>query len=347
MRAKVLTLSVLSIFIVAMLAVFVSAATILSDDFNDGDLSGWTVTNDPTTLPGTEWTNTGTNAEAKPGSGTSLGTSNLSRTISTSGFQDIVVKYDRQLVGFGTEEEFKASWSTDGTTFVTLEETLTSTPNDGSFVSKTFNLPSSANNNANFEIRFECTSNAQADFCKLDNVVVEGTAIPPALKEPEEVRACRDDIGNPGELRVKGIDFENLGTLVLKEVSGAIYLKFGDDDEWFPLDEIEVELEIENNGDEDVDDVEVEWGIYNTKRNEMVIDFDEEDEVNIKDGDDEIIDVEFNLEDELDVDLDDLDDGKHYRFYVIATGDVDNVTADRTCAFDFENVEAFATCIFL
>ncbi len=38
----------------------------------------------------------------------------------------------------------------------------------------------------------------------------------------------------------------------------------------------------------------------------MVIDFDEEDEVNIKDGDDEIIDAEFTLEDELDVDLDDL-----------------------------------------
>ena len=310
--------------VLAMTAV--SAAAIFSDDFNDGNLNGWTITNSPTTLPGTPWNNTGTFAEAKPGNASaspSTGTSTLERTISTSGFTSITVKYDRQLVGFGSEEEFKASWTVDGVTFTALEETLNTTTNDTAFVAKTFNLPTTANNNANFKLRFECTTDAQVDLCRLDNVSVEGTS---NLGTPPEATSC-SATGNPGDLEVRKISFQN---------NGMQFNTFGKDDEWFPLEEIEVKIEVENNGNDDVDDVSIEWGLWDTRTGEWVIDIDEEDEVNIKDDDQEALTVTFTIDDDLDVDLGDLNDGNHYRLYVVATGTVDNTTAPETCTSDFE-----------
>ena len=149
--------------------------------------------------------------------------------------------------------------------------------------------------------------------------------------EPSEVAFCTNT-GNLGDLRVKDIDFTNDG------MDGK---EFGDDNEWFPLDDIEVDIEIENKGADDVDDIEVEWGIYNTKRNEWVIELDDEKDFNLKDDDEETLTVSFQLEDDLDVDLDRLDDGNHYRFYVIATGDVDNGTTPtpKTCVSDFKTAE--------
>ncbi len=149
------------------------------------------------------------------------------------------------------------------------------------------------------------------------------------IEHPSDIASCIA-VGNPGELKVKSIDFKNDG------VNGK---EFGDDNEWFPLDEIEVEIEIENNGNEDVDDIEIEWGIYNIKSEEWVLDLDDEKDFNLKDGKDEILTVSFNIEDDFDVDIDELDDGEHYRFYVTATGDVDNETAPKTCATDFETSE--------
>jgi len=262
-----------------------------------------------------------------------------------SGFDLVIntVSFDHISDNATSDMKFDVEWSLDG--FATTPTNLVSAGTSKTISALSSTTPTTSiavSNGQIFSLRISgYDSDSSTEVFSVKNLILDGTVtlIPtPPLTEPPEVTVC-NNIGNPGELRIKGIDFENLGSLVFKETSGAIYLEFGDDDEWFPLDNLEVELEIENNGDEDVDDVEVEWGIYNTKRSVMVIDFDEEDEVNIKDGDDEIVDVEFNLEDELDVDLDDLDDGKHYRFYVIATGDVDNATADRTCVADFEDLE--------
>jgi uncharacterized membrane protein len=149
------------------------------------------------------------------------------------------------------------------------------------------------------------------------------------IENPLEIQSCTD-IGNPGDLRVKSIDFKNDG------MNGK---EFGDDNEWFPLDDVEVEIEIENNGNEDVDDVEVEWGIYNTQSNEWVMDLEDEKDFNLKDGKDEILTVSFNIEDDFDVDIDELDDGDHYRFYVTARGTVDNQASDDTCVTDYETAE--------
>ena len=309
MRSKIFALLSLSVLALIMFIGAVSAATIFSDDFNDGDLVGWTVTN---------WSNTGTFAES-----TNQVNSTLERTISTSSFNTIVVKYDRRLgANWESTDNFKASWSLDGITFTTLEAANSS--NDAAFVSKTFNLPSSANNNSGFRIRFECTTSAADEFCRVDNVVIEGA---PISTTPLEIQSCTS---NPGELRVRKISFTNNG-------------QFGEKDKWFPFEEIKVEIQTENNGDYDVADISLEWGLYNTKSNEWVVDFDEEDEFDLDEGDRENFIVSFKLDDNLEVDLDELDDGQHYRLYVMITGTIDDKNSpndgDKTCAFDYKEAE--------
>lgn len=156
------------------------------------------------------------------------------------------------------------------------------------------------------------------------NLLIQGTT----SSDPPEVTSCTS-VGNPGRLRVKRIDFTN---------EGMQHRTFGSDDEWFPFEEVEVELQVKNDGDEDVDDVEISWGLWDTQAQEWVIDFDEEDTVNIRDGDTETLTFTFEIDDRMDIDLEDLNDGDHYRFYVTAEGEVDNSTSPDTCASDFEQV---------
>src|SRR3990167_3736301 len=309
---------VIGIFAVLFLMSFVSADTIFSDNFNDGDLSGWTVS------PSNNWTNPGTLANST----NTNAVASLSRTISTSGFKDIVVKYDRRTGGtWESGDGFNASWSIDGTNFFVLESLTT----DSTLTSKTFNLNSSTNNNATFQLKFKCDTNAAVEFCSIDNVIVEGT------EEPSEILSC-DSTGNSGELDVKKIKFSN---------KGMKYNTFGSDDEWFPYEEIEVQIEVKNGGDDDVDDVEISWGIWNTKTNEWVIDIDEEDTVDIKDGDTEKLTFTFVIDDDVDVDLEDLSDGENYRFYVTAEGTVDNDDSDDTCVSDFETASVIVESDFV
>lgn len=163
----------------------------------------------------------------------------------------------------------------------------------------------------------------------------------PTGELPSEAVEC-SDIGNPGDLEIKSIDFQN---------NGMQFNTFGKDDEWFPLEEIEAEIKVENNGDYDVDDIEVSWGIWDIQGNDWVLDFDKEDEVNIKDGDEETFTVTFKIDEkDLDVNLDELvDDTENYKLYVVASGTIDDNSADEldgedTCAFN-EDDEGLASVV--
>lgn len=107
---------------------------------------------------------------------------------------------------------------------------------------------------------------------------------------------------------------------------------FGDDEEWFPFDEIEIEIDVENNGNEDIDDIVVEWGLYNVDTGNWVID-DEESDFNLKEDDKETITLSFKLDD-----LDEFDEGDEYIFYVWATGD-DDYTNEDTCVKASDEIE--------
>jgi len=109
---------------------------------------------------------------------------------------------------------------------------------------------------------------------------------------------------------------------------------FGEDNEWFPLDQIEVEIEVENNGGDDIDDIEIEWGLYNRDTGKWIVD-DKESDFDLKDGKDETVLITFTL----DEDVDEFSESDEYVFYAWATGeDTDNDDED-TCASDLENIE--------
>jgi len=378
MKAKVLTLSVLSMFIVAMLAVFVSASslnipasTVMGDIQTVNDVTGTAVitfdlTNSGANSTGNLWI--GTAATVSGGSATvSFDVSSIVNGASVPVIATIT--FSNSDLGSGITGTITANGNGGNEVDTILPFTITITDTTAPVITLTGNTV------VNVEIGTTYTDEGATALDNVDGVLTVVVANPVdtavlgsyivtydvkdssgndatqvtrtvnvvPISLPLEITAC-SELGNPGELRVKDIDFNNLGILILKESSGDIYLEFGDDDEWFPLDEIEVEIEIENNGDFDIDDIEVIWGIYDTNSNKLIIEFDDEKDFNLKDGKDEIITISFQLEDDLDIDLDDLDDGKHYRFYVIATGTIDDSKAgdldgDETCASGSDNAE--------
>jgi len=322
MEAKNLTFLIASIFALVFLIGLTSAATIFSEDFDSGNLDDWTVTG---------WTNEGVYATSSD-----LNATELSRTISTSGFETITISYERELgADWESADFFKVSWSTDGSTFNTLEEVIGSSedalPDDTDFISKTFTLGSSVNNNADFQLKFECTTNAQTEFCNLDNILVEGNVIE-ETEEWEDNFCIWDKVVSENEADLQ-IDIEDIS------VEG-----FGDDESWFPFDEIEVEVSVENDGDYDTENIQVEWGLYDSDNGEWVIDVDDEKEFDLKDGKDETLTFTFTIDDDMDVDLEDLEDGDQYVLYVRATGEIDDRDADEfdgddSCAWDSEEIE--------
>ncbi len=144
---------------------------IFFDGFESG-INGWSLT---AVSGGNKWTASTTNpyqgsyhAQSNPMS-TSEPASVMEKAVSTSGYSNIKLSYYRRLIGLDIADEFKVKWF-DGTSWNILEQTGSSSANDAGYAFKEYNLPSSANNNANFKIRFECTAGAVSEFCRVDNV---------------------------------------------------------------------------------------------------------------------------------------------------------------------------------
>lgn len=98
---------------------------------------------------------------------------------------------------------------------------------------------------------------------------------------------------------------------------------FGDDEDWFPLDEIEVEIEIENKGKWDIEDIELEWGLYDESEKEWIIELDDEKEFDLDEDEDETITLNFKFNEKtLDVDFDELND--NCKLIIKATGKIDD-----------------------
>lgn len=137
-----------------------------------------------------------------------------------------------------------------------------------------------------------------------------------------------------------GMD-DNDGDLELDVQDVKVLEGFGDDEVWFPFDEIEVEIEVKNDGDEEIEDVEFEWGLYDEDNNEWLIDVDEEDSWDIDEGDEEIVTLNIMIDDDLELDLDELEGGKNYVLYFRASGEIadGDYEGNKTCDSAFERVE--------
>ncbi len=125
-------------------------------------------------------------------------------------------------------------------------------------------------------------------------------------------------------------------TVTIRDVT--VTKGYGQDDEWLPLDEIEVELRVKNsNNNEDIDNIAVEWGLFDKKSGDWVIEVSEEDDFNLNKGDDKTLILSFKLED-LDVNFEDLQNGD-FVFYVRATGDVDADTEYVACGSNSKSIK--------
>jgi len=130
-------------------------------------------------------------------------------------------------------------------------------------------------------------------------------------------------------------DCDNKGYLDLRIEDINVIEGFGDDDEyWYLFDVIEVELEIENEGNWDVDDIEVEWALYTTDGKKIMDDT--LNDFNLKDGKDEtkIFTIIF------DEDIEDFET-EDAVLYIKAKGQIDDsgslYDGEDTC--DSESVE--------
>jgi hypothetical protein len=137
------------------------------EDFESGDFTagGWIVagtTPAPSVTTGAKYT--GTYGAQIPGS---TGSRSITKSKSTEGYSSIHVKYDRRTTR--TSLTLVVDWSTDGSTWNTLE-TTTSTL----WASKDYALGTGADNNPNFRIRFRTTTGSTSRYAYIDNVQITG-----------------------------------------------------------------------------------------------------------------------------------------------------------------------------
>ena len=138
---------------------------------------------------------------------------------------------------------------------------------------------------------------------------------------------------------------ENQGNLELRIEDVNVLEGFGDDDNyWYPFDEIEVELEVENKGNWDIDDIEIEWALYTTDGNKIMDDT--LNDFNLKDGKDEKITFTFKL----DEDFEDFEN-EDAILYIKAKGTIDDndspYDGDDTCDSGEVNAEVLADDDFI
>ncbi|MBX4196412.1 hypothetical protein KW805_02390 [Candidatus Pacearchaeota archaeon] len=164
-----------------------SAASVFFDGFESGSLGGWTLTTNNDLAENWTIKQNATESfqgnwyiQSRPSDTLPEPASSIERTISTAGYQNITVSYQRRLLNTDLGDTFQVEWY-DGNVWTILETVHGS---DLSYIFRTFNLTSLATNNANFKIKFECTAGGVNEMCRVDSVTINGTVIdatPPSI----------------------------------------------------------------------------------------------------------------------------------------------------------------------
>ena len=138
-----------------------------TDDFETNSLAGWTTTGTVST----------TGAAAFEGTyGARLtATSSIEQSYDFSGYRDIYVDYARRPVGLDSTagEILVAQWY-DGVDWNTLESVYIDYTG---WKKRSFALPSYADNNANFKLRFTLNANSNAEYGYVDDIDISGVEI--------------------------------------------------------------------------------------------------------------------------------------------------------------------------
>ena len=162
------------------------------------------------------------------------------------------------------------------------------------------------------------------------NLIIDGSVSPSISREVsfKESDFC-GSVSNRGNLDIRKLEFSVEG--------------FGDEDDfWYLMDQIEVEVRIDNDGNADIQNVEVEWELYTTS-GELISDGDISN-FDLDEGDDNIIIISFKLNENI-RDFEDED----AIFYIRATGEIDKGTyeGESTCISESRRVDVITNDDFM
>ncbi|MFC1710815.1 hypothetical protein ACFLZJ_01520 [Nanoarchaeota archaeon] len=179
---KLLIVLIMSVFMLSM----VSAATLFEDGFESGNFNNWDESDN-------DWhitTHSEHSGSYAAWTADSESQDDLRREISTIGYNNIVFSYWYRIYNdLGSNDHVYVHWY-DGSTWHELVDYVN--VNDGDWIFETFNLPSGAINNPDFEIRFRSKNldDWWDDKFMLDDVLVTGDTL-------EQVNDCELIIDNP------------------------------------------------------------------------------------------------------------------------------------------------------
>lgn len=110
--------------------------------------------------------------------------------------------------------------------------------------------------------------------------------------------------------------YSNEGNLIISDIDLHVDNGFGDDEIWYPLNNIEVEIELLNDGNEDINNIILTYGLYDSENSEIIF----ENQIggfNLIEG----LEKEINDEFQLDKNITKLEN-KSYDFYVKVIGEI-------------------------
>jgi len=108
---------------------------------------------------------------------------------------------------------------------------------------------------------------------------------------------------------------------------------FGDNLEWYLLDEIEMEVEVGNDGNDDLENVIIAWGLYNNRTGQLIVEEDNEDNFELNDGNDREIIFDFQIYPD---DFENSDENSDFIFYIKV---YEEGNEDNQCVYESQNIE--------
>ena len=116
---------------------------------------------------------------------------------------------------------------------------------------------------------------------------------------------------------------------------------FGDDENyWYPLDNVEVKVNIENRGNDGIRNIKLEWGLYSSSKGKFVMDG-QESKFNLNDGDEKVLTFNFKLDNPRD-----FRDDDDYAFYVWADA-IGEENGTDVCKVASEDIKVIVDSDFL
>jgi len=202
MKDKKGRLIFLGMFVFVLMMGSVSADVLFFDDFEDGDVSDWTITDGATS----GWFVTTTEGPIGTNHVIARNTDSqttIDRGVNTTGYQDIVFDFwwSIDTNNFDAGDYYYAEWY-NGTGWTRVLD-YTGTPDQSSYTFDSNTLPSEANDNTDFQIRFICNANLGTEGCNVDNVTVSGDVIA-GDSEPPSFSGYVENPGNGSTYSVGG-----------------------------------------------------------------------------------------------------------------------------------------------